>query len=50
MSATFEKTCFGTTKMPLRLTETNSESRVFSLITTVYWPFCRTDAMFVPSR
>ena len=35
MSATFEKTCFGTTKMPLRFTDTNSESRVFSLIRTV---------------
>ena len=50
MSATFEKTCFGTTKMPLRFTDTNSESRVFSLIRTVYVPFCWTEAMFVPSR
>jgi hypothetical protein len=50
MSSTFEKTCFGTTKIPLRLTATNSESRVFSVITTVYAPRWRIEAMFDPSR
>ena len=35
MSATLEKTCFGTTKMPLRFTDTNSESRDFSFTRTV---------------
>jgi hypothetical protein len=50
MSCTLEKMCFGTTKMPFRLTEMNCESLVLSLMTTPYVPFCLTEATFVSLR
>ena len=46
MSGTFERMCLGTTKTAFRLTETNCESLPFSLMTTWWLPFCRTEAMF----
>ena len=50
MSATFENTCLGTMKTAFRLTDTNCESLVFSVMTTWLAPFCLIEAMFVPSR
>ena len=50
MSATLEKMCFGTTKIAFRLTETNCESFVLSLITTPWLPFWLTEATFVSLR
>ena len=48
--ACFDQMCFGTTNCRFRLAAMNCESGVFSVMATVFAPFCLIDTMFVPSR